>query len=142
MPFDKDIDPGFYGKRFFGFEVRQPFDQELRWFTENPETAGMATEDNRIILNPYSNLNKKQKEAVIKNEASRLHMRSLGVVPPFELTKEQIESFRGTPYEGNLNAIKETIVGRIVSGDKSAGKFTPEQKAFADNVLRHMKLRY
>jgi len=126
----------------YGFEVRHPFDQELKWFAENPTTTGMATEDNRIILNPYVDLTDEQKEAVITNEASRLHMRSMGITPPFKLTKEQIESFKGSPYEGNEQAMKETIVGRILSGDKSAGNFTKEQESFANEIFRNMKLRY
>ena len=125
----------------YGFEVRQPFDMELKYFNENPNVAGMATEDNRIILNPNSKLNKQQKDAVLKNEASRLHMKSMGTTPQFELTPQQVESFKGSPYEGNPDAMKQTIVGRIISGDSSAQDFTLEQKEFADTIYRQMKLR-
>ena len=113
--------------KVYGFEVRQPFDMELNYFNENPNVAGMATEDNRIILNPNSKLDKQQKDAVMKNEASRLHMKSMGTVPQFELTPQQVESFKGTPYEGNPDAMKQTIVGRIISGDSSASGIRQDQ---------------
>jgi len=113
--------------KVYGFEVRQPFNMELNYFNENPNVAGMATEDNRIILNPNSKLNKQQKDAVLKNEASRLHMRSMGTTPQFELTPQQVESFKGTPYEGNPDAMKQTIVGRIISGDSSASGIRQDQ---------------
>ena len=106
--------------KVYGFEVRQPFDSELKYFQENPKTAGMATEDNRIIMNPYSKLDDKQKKAVMTNEASRLHMRSMNIRPNFELTPQQVESFKGSPYENDPDAMKQTIVGRIISKDNSA----------------------
>ncbi len=42
-------------------------------------------------------------------------------------------------HEGDIVAIdfiKETIVGRILSGDPSALNYTPEQKLFADTVMK------
>lgn len=125
----------------FGYQVRSPFDGERDYFRKNPGTAGMMTKDRRVTLNPYDGLGNKQKRAVLVNEAARLYMKDQGIVPGFELTPGQIESFKGSPYEGNPVAMKETVVGRIISGDASAGDVTGDQKAFADSIFRYLKMR-
>ena len=37
---------------FYG--IREPFKGELDFFRKRPEVAGMATEDNKIIINPFN----------------------------------------------------------------------------------------
>ena len=108
---------------------------EDEFFKANPKTTGMVSEagDDKIILNPYSNLSEEEKQGVVINESSRLHMRKNNIVPDFEVTPEQLESFKGSLYEGNLDAIKQTIVGRVLSKDKSITP-TSEQQKFADNL--------
>jgi hypothetical protein len=39
-----------------GIQMRKPYAGELDYFKNNPSVAGMATEDNKVILNPYSRL--------------------------------------------------------------------------------------
>jgi hypothetical protein len=98
----------------------------------------MATEDGLIILNPYSPLSPEEKRAVAMNEAARLKMRSGDVGRPnFEMTPDQRDFFqtirRGSPY-GAEQDIRETIVGRIISGDPSAGNVTQQQRDYAEKV--------
>jgi len=121
----------------FGYPVREPYEEELTWFKENPTITGRAASDGTIILNPYSGLPIEGLYGVIMNEASRLWMQQHGVVPHFDLTPEQIKSFEGTEYgkPGNEDFMKQTLIGRIISNDPSAGKYTPEQKQFADVLL-------
>lgn len=109
------------------FGTRDPYKSELEFFKKRPEVAGMATEDNKIILNPYSQNTKKEQAAVAQNEALRLFMKVTKVSPDFELTKEQQDFFKKTEYGSNPEAAKQTILARILSGDPSAKNVTPEQ---------------
>jgi len=104
---------------------------EDAYFKAHPETTGMAAKDNSIILNPYSNLTEQQKQAVIQNESARIQMRISGIRPTFKITPEQKEIFKGY---GTEQDIRETIVGRIISGDLSAGSVTEEQRAFVAKI--------
>jgi hypothetical protein len=105
---------------------------------KRPEVAGMAAEDNTIILNPYSSLSKKQLGAVAENEALRLKMRQDKFVPDFEITPEQSKFFEGTEYAKDKPAMKQTILARIYSGDPSA-KATTEQKKILQEYLSKSK---
>jgi hypothetical protein len=127
----------------FGYEVRKPFSSELKYFKKNTNVSGMAAADRRIILNPYSNLKPEQQGAVAKNEAIRLFMREKKYKYDFDATPEQLGSFKGTEYEKpeNVQSLKDTIISRIITGDPSAGKFTPQQKKWADTVLGEIKSR-
>lgn len=93
------------------------------------------TEDNKVIINPYSKLSDKEKQKVIENETIRLGFKTNNIVPNIEITKEQREFFKGTPYESNEDAIKQTIVARIMTGDPSA-KATEDQMAEASMYRR------
>ena len=115
-------------KKLFGFPIREKlYPGEDKFFMERPEVAGMAAEDNTIILNPYSSLSKKQLGAVAENEALRLKMRQDKFVPEFEVTPDQVKFFEGTEYADDPTAMKQTILARVYSGDSSA-KATPAQK--------------
>lgn len=116
------------------FGIRDPYQSELEFFKKRPEVAGMATEDNKIILNPYSKNTKKEQQAVAQNEALRLFMKVTKVLPEFDLTKEQQEFFKGTEYGTNPEAAKQTILARILSGDPSAKTATPEQLQAAKDL--------
>ena len=105
------------------------------YFKANPNVTGMATEDDKVILNPYSTLNDQERESVIRNESARIYMRRGGIVPNFMITPEQRNSFIGTPYEKNEQGMMETIAARILSGDPSALNYTSEQKTFVDSFL-------
>ena len=125
----------------FGYRIREPFDSEIKYLKANKNVSGMATEDGNIILNPFSGLSSSQKKSVAQNEAVRLWLRKNKIDPPFLPTMEQVDSFRGTPYENDILNLKHTIVGRIISNDPSAGKITPEQKIFADILGKKLRKR-
>ena len=105
-----------------GYEIREPYEGEISYFEQNPEVAGMAAEDGRITLNPYTDISPEEKMSVAKNEAIRLWMRENNVVPVLKLTKDQKKMFEGTEYgeQGNEKFLKQSIVARILSGDPSA----------------------
>ena len=116
---------------------REPYTSEVDYFKQNPGTAGMATEDNRVIVNPYSNLSEIERKALIKNETSRVFMRNNERERPlFSITPEQRNAFKNY---GSEQDIRETIAARILSGDPSAGAATKEQMAFASNLERKMQ---
>jgi hypothetical protein len=109
-----------------GFNVRQSlFPGEQSYFQANPNVAGMAAETGDIILNPFSPPDVNQ-QAVAKNEAARLYLRERGITPSFPVTQQQQNAFQGSAYGSEPGALRETIAGRIYSGDPSA-MATPEQ---------------
>jgi hypothetical protein len=116
--------------------LRTPTRSEDSYFSRNPNVSGMATSDNKVILNPYSKLTDIEKQAVIKNETARIIMRTTDLKPTFALTKEQSLKFKGY---GSKQNIRETIVGRIISGDPSALNITDEQQNFANQVASKME---
>jgi hypothetical protein len=114
-------------QRVYGIEERKPYDSETTYFKANPQVAGMAAEDGRIVINPFSALKPHELNAVKLNEAARVHMRK-GSPPEFELTPEQEKFLSSTTYKNAPDVDrKSTIAGRILSGDPSAGKATPQQ---------------
>ena len=118
-------------KPVLGYDLRRPYASEMEYFQQNPKVAGMAAEDRRITLNPFSGLGRPQQSAVALNEAYRLKMRDLNYQPPFSLSDQQAAAFQGTPYANNPSALKQSILARILSGDASA-QATPEQMTIAD----------
>ena len=113
--------------KLFGFKIRTKlFPGEDKFFKNRPDVAGMAAEDDTIILNPYSKLSKKQLGAVALNEALRLKMKKDNFTPNIDVTDQQKDFFKGSEYENNPQAMRQTIFGRIYSGDPSA-MATPEQ---------------
>jgi|TARA_R100000750_G_C2299182_1_gene78079 hypothetical protein len=130
----KSLDkPGTFGDFI---PERPPTKSELKFFKENPTIAGRATEDQRITINPFSPLSKDALDAVRINERARVFMRQKKIFPRFEVTPEQLNSVVGK--EGSIDAIRQTIVGRILSGDPSAGDITIEQADFADHLREIM----
>ena len=96
----------------------------------------MAAEDGKIVMNPYSKLSDGEKKAVAENEGLRLWMRENDFNPTFTVTPKQRESFKGTEYgkPENENFLKQTILARILTGDKSAGDYTEEQASWAEKL--------
>jgi hypothetical protein len=122
--------------------MREPYPGELEYFRKSPHVGGMATEDGRIILNPYSPLQPHEKASVVQNEAARLAMH--GMAQPPMMNKQQsgylATADGGKPYGGgNDRAQRETIIGRALSGDPSAGQLSPEQTAYAAEVARRIR---
>jgi hypothetical protein len=122
---------------YYGVELRSNlYPGEDEFFRKNPTVAGMASDDNRVILNPYSTLSGREKEAVIMNEAARVHMRRNLDKPKFSLTPEQQARFAN--YSQNPDDVRATVAARILSGDPSAGKATPEQMEYVQRLRNLM----
>lgn len=123
-------------KSSLGYPIREKlYPGEEEFFKKNPKVTGMAAEDNSIILNPYSTLKDKEKEAVAKNEALRLYMRNNKVIPNIEPTADQNKFFKNTAYENVAPEKKQTIIARILSGDPSITA-TPEQVLEAERIQK------
>ena len=123
-----------------GVQLREPHATERAFFKKHPKVGGMAASDNKIILNPFSNLSEQEKEAVAVNEAARVHMRTNNNLKPnFELTDEQHTNLKGSFYENAKEQDrKATIAARILSGDPSGGAPTPEQSDFVHRLKNKM----
>lgn len=109
------------------FGIREPYKGELDYFKKSPKVGGMMTEDNMIILNPYSKLTPQQQNSVAQNEAIRLLIKKSNFPINFELTPEQSEFFKGTEYEKNPEEAKKSILARILTKDNSAQSPSEEQ---------------
>ena len=125
----------------YGYAVRRPYKSEDTYFALNPNVTGMAAEDGRIVLNPYSGLKYEQQLGVAKNEAIRLFMRENKIDPQFKVTPEQMKSFQGTDYGTNAPALRQTLVARILTGDPSAGNATEEQRKAAQSIMQQLSKR-
>lgn len=122
--------------------LRTPVGDEDGYFKSNPHVGGMADfQSGKIVLNPYSKLSDDEKNAVAMNEWARLLMRQNKITPNFEITPAQQKAF-GSYGGGDPLAIKETIVGRIVSGDPSALDATPQQHQIAEQIKKLMQYNY
>ena len=129
-----------FSKGYYGVGMRDPHDSERQFFEKNPQVAGMASEDNKIVLNPFSKLSEREKQAVILNEAARVHMRRGTIsAPKFALTPEQETAF--AKYSHNPQDRASTIAARILSGDPSALKPTPEQLQYVQQLRQFMGIR-
>jgi len=116
-----------------GYEnLREPYLSELSYFVSAPNVAGMATEDNRVILNPFNKSANQQ--AVYRNEMARLLMRQQGT-PQVSLTDQQNKFLDTTDYRGaSEQDRRQTILARLLSGDKSAQTETFEQNVAANKL--------
>jgi hypothetical protein len=126
--------------KIFGYEIRDPYDSENSYFKENQHVTGMAADDGRIILNPFSGLSPESQRRVAGNEATRLHMREKGYEFDFPVPQADQAPFKGTVYADpeNLHHLQSTIIARGVVGDSSAGEITPEQQVWVDRIKAEM----
>ena len=131
------VDKGF-PKAVYGVPMRDVlYPGEDDFFRKHPETAGMASEDDHIILNPYSPRTEQEKQAVAMNEAARVLMRKNAVPrPTYALTPEQQQKFKG--YSANPDDIRQTFAARMLSNDPSAINPTDEQRAYVDVLRKFM----
>ena len=129
---------GTGNKAVYGVGLRDVlYPDEEAFFKSNPTVAGMAAEDDKIIINPYSSLTDTEKQWVMRNEAARVLMRRGDVPRPnFNLTPKQMEKF-GT-YSKNMDDIRQTYAARMFSNDPSAIEPTDEQKAFDVQLRKFM----
>lgn len=123
-------------KSYFGYKQRAAYQEESKWFEANKNVSGYASDDGYIVINPFSSLNEKEIEGVCINEATRLFMRENQINPKIELTQMQIDFFKGTAYEGMTDAIMQSIIARIISGDPSALDYTDHQKKVANEIYK------
>jgi len=117
--------------------LREPLQSEMDYFDKNRNVTGMAAEDNKDILNPYSNLNEQQKDALIKNEATRILIRTGQIEKPnFDLTEEQNKYLDNTKYYKNASEDdrKATIAARLFTGDTSGQNATEEQMNYISKL--------
>jgi hypothetical protein len=112
--------------------IREPFESELEFFKKNKGVGGMATEDGKVILNPFSSLSPAEKEAVALNESARLYLRRMGA-PSFAITDTQKSKFK---EYGSEDDVKSTIAARILSNDPSVSDATDEQIKYVNRFLR------
>ena len=124
----------------YGVGVRDVHPGEDKYFKDNPHVAGMAAEDNKIILNPYSKLSEKEKQAVMMNEAARVHMRQ-GMIdaPRYDLSPEQGKAFAN--YSKSIEDQRQTIAARLLSGDPSALQPTPDQLEYVGKLRQFMGVK-
>lgn len=112
----------------YAVKRRDPYPSEKKWFTSDPKgmkTAGMAAEDDAVILNPNMKLSQQEQQSVLMNEAFRVLMRKYKFLnPSFQLTEGQQKSFKDYGAEEDQRA---TVAARLLSGDPSAGDPSPEQ---------------
>lgn len=116
--------------------MRTPYESELEYFKSNPSVSGMAAEDDKIILNPYSKLSKAEKDAVALNEYGRIIMRTNpNFAPNFKLTEEQNKFLNTNTYKNAPEQDKlATIAARLLSNDPSAGTPTIDQLKFVNSL--------
>ena len=121
--------------------VRDATPSEMSFFSANPTVSGMASEDNRVVMNQASNLTPREKQSVALNEYARILMRSNpALVPSFSLTKKQNEYLDTTLYRGASDSDRAaTLAARLVSGDPSAGQPTLEQMQFIEMLRGHIR---
>jgi hypothetical protein len=116
--------------------IRTPEESELEYFKSNPTVSGMAAEDDKIILNPYSKLSKKEQDAVALNEYGRIVMRTNPqFAPSFKLTDEQTKFLGSNTYKDAPEQDRmATIAARLLSNDPSAGIPTIDQLKFVNSL--------
>ena len=125
---------------YYGVPLREPYPSELDFFRANPNVAGMATEDDQIIINPRLADDPQNYRAVAQNEAVRVLLRQNELPrPKFELDPELLRRFGA--YSSDPQDIRETVAARWISGDPSApAPSTPEQASYLD-ALRFLLSR-
>lgn len=110
--------------------MREPFDSERDFFSKNKGVGGMASQDNRVVLNPFSKLNPEEMRSIVQNETYRVNVRT-GKMPRFKgsLTPEQMSFLNNTEYYSGASEEDriDTIMARLISGDPSAGQPSSEQ---------------
>ena len=120
-------------------EQREAWPTEVEFFRNRLEVAGIAAEDGRVVLNPFSHLTDDQKAAVALNEAARVFMLREDIMPVYKITSEQTMAF--STY-GSLETVQQTIAARLLSGDPSALAPTEEQIAFVRILAEAMEISW
>ena len=118
--------------------IRDANPSEMDFFQTRPEVGGYAAEDGNVVLNPLSSLSPEEQQGVAQNEAVRLWLRGMPNKPTFNLSAEQEASPIGS-YSKNPRDVMDTMMGRIATGDPSAGSVTPAQRNATVGVMDYIK---
>ena len=100
-----------------------------------------------VVINPFKQWKPEERNSILTNESMRLFMRKNNVKPAFKWTDEQVKLFSnnrtntGVDYIEHPAELQETIISRILSGDPSSGKPTPEQLNIAEDLIRLLEER-
>ncbi len=110
------------------YPERQPTDSELDFFKKNKQVAGYAAPDERVVFNPFGVTvdNANARNSVHFNEALRQVMNKNGSMFDFYVKPEQAETL-GSVYQQNPNAMRQSIIARMLAGDPSVGPPTIAQ---------------
>lgn len=124
-----------------GIELRKPTKSELDFFKKSG-VPGYAADDNKVVLNPNAGLSKKALQALALNESTRIYLRkNPNVIPNFELTSLQKAMLDTTAYRNASETDrKATVAARVLVNDSSVGIPTEEQRMFASQLSKAMKL--
>lgn len=117
------------------------------WFKDNKNVAGMAIGkglngvdgERRVIINPYNTQmnDATSRASVLLNERLRHVMDQENFSLP-NITKEQLQKYDGTSYQGDTLNIGRTEVARYLSGDPSHN-LTNSQKQYVDSLKSNYK---
>lgn len=123
-----------------GYSVELSNPEQSKWLKDRPDIPAIF-KGKKIYLNQSAKkpngryfTGKELGEAVV-NEALRLSMQESGFNPVFKVTPKQQEFVEGTEYgkPENISHLKQSIIAKIMTNDKSAGDITPEQRTVADS---------
>jgi hypothetical protein len=133
----------------FGYPVKSAKELGLdEAFRKMPQVAGMAwgggennspvSEPRVVVSNPYNTTQGTplSRAGLYMIEAARHRMNEQGYKPSFPFSPEQRtwqKSFGDMPYASNDEALKQSIVSRIVAGDAVPG-ITQTQQVEADSL--------
>lgn len=114
------------------YRERAPTPKERAWFAKNRNVWAYASPDMAVVFNPHVSMSKRVRRSLYVNECVRLFLRQQGITPRIVVTAGQLRRFRGTVYERNIPALKQTLVARLVAKDPSAGRTTQWQRGYAE----------
>ena len=130
------------------YPVVDPDPDTLEYFKNNTQVRGMAVgggmsasapDSPRVVMvNPYAKLPPESEKYLIDNERIRHFIDEKKYDFTSKPTAQQVAFFKGEEYgkPEHEKYLKQTLVARVITGDESAGDFTPEQLEEASKVFR------
>jgi hypothetical protein len=116
------------------YPERQATESEKAFFKRQPEVAGYAAPDNRVVLNPFLQRTDQQKAAVIQNERIRHFLMQNPQQFTFQFAPHQSKWATGNEYRKSPASFQQSIIARILTGDDSLAPYSPEQLEAAKKV--------
>lgn len=141
----KELASQFFSLLSNKYKEREPTESEMDYFKKSQHVAGYAAEDGQVVLNPFASVYANQelaplaKESVKRNERLRLYLRDQNISPDFPIAPHQIQMFKryAPEYLNNPTAMRQTILGRLASGDPSASPYLPEQQDALLSIMQN-----